>query len=666
MKVISLAAAAGLLVASLPAETSHSAAERNRLFEEYLVRRGAEISKNSLSGVHSLADWKRIRPELHKQLLYMLGLDPMPAKTPLHARVTGAFERDLYRVEKVVFESSPGLYVTGDLYLPKGMPGPLPAVVYLSGHAPGPWGAKVQYQHHGIWLARHGYVCFLLDTIEFGEVPGLHHGLHNLGLWYWLSLGYTPAGPEVWNAIRALDYLETRKEVDAKKVAVTGISGGGAVTWYTAAVDERFQVAVPVCATWTAGRQAQLDSVQENCDCIYFHNTFLRDFPAMAALIAPRPLKILSARRDVMFPPAGYHEVYRKVRGIYDLYGAGSKVEEYDYEAPHSDIVPFRKEADEWVNRWLKRDNTPFDEGTIERETPETLRVLDRQPADSVNGRVHKIFIPTYHLKPWNTLESWKRRRTELTAQLKDKVFRAFPAEKVPFDAWKKKETGWTDRYADGYQVEFTSEEGVRITGRLFVPRGNKVSYPALIHVRGREDIVYAVDHDYLLGVFGTHAVLVLDPRGVDYPVNNYKMATFKRTAALEGATLESMQVWDILRATDYLTEGEHLKLSSISVYGRRQMGALGLYAAAIDDRITRVILDNPPYSHWQGPALLNILRLTDLPEAAALMAPREIVSLTALPPAYTYTSSVYALYGKMGPIREAGDLSEALKVWEQ
>jgi hypothetical protein len=95
-------------------------------------------------------------------------------------------------------------------------------------------------------------------------------------------------------------------------------------------------------------------------------------------------------------------------------------------------------------------------------------------------------------------------------------------------------------------------------------------------------------------------------------------------------------------------------------------MGALGLYAAVLDPRVTRVILDNAPSSHWQGPPLLNILRLTDLPEAAALAAPREIVSLTPLAGAYSYTSSIYALYGARNAIRQAGDLGEALKVWEQ
>jgi hypothetical protein len=95
-------------------------------------------------------------------------------------------------------------------------------------------------------------------------------------------------------------------------------------------------------------------------------------------------------------------------------------------------------------------------------------------------------------------------------------------------------------------------------------------------------------------------------------------------------------------------------------------MGPLGFYAAALDSRITRVILDDPPGSHWQGPPLLNILRLTDLPEAAAMLAPRELVSLTPLPASYNYTGSIYALYGRRDAIRQAGALGEAMRVWKQ
>ncbi|MGE5646537.1 MAG: acetylxylan esterase [Acidobacteriota bacterium] len=658
--------AALALAAAAVAGEPHTAEQRYKMFQQYLAARGAEVSRASLAGIRDLDEWRRRRPEVLRHIRYDLGLDPMPAKTPLRARVTGALDRDGYRVEKIVFESMPGLFVTGNLYLPAARTAPAPTVLYVCGHSPGPAGAKVRYQHHGIWFARHGYAAFLLDTVEFGELGGIHHGTHDLGMWYWQSLGYTPAGPEVWNAIRALDYLETRPEVDSKRFAITGISGGGAITWYAAAIDERFRAAASVCATWTAGQHIALDAVQENCDCIYFPNTFQDDLPSVGALIAPRPFKILGAKLDESFPPAGYRDAYEQTRRIYELHGAGGKVAMFEAEARHQDIPAFRKEADEWLNRWLRDDTTPFEEGEIRREADENLAVLNAPPVGALNGQIHKRFIRTAALAAPKSLEEWKARRNAVLRELRDKVFRGFPGEKVPFDAWKQVEDGWTSRYAQSFNVEFTTEQGIRVNGQLFIPRARRESYPALIYFKGAEDVVYPVDYDPLLPVFATHVILVLHPRATDYPgVTNYRMANIRMSAALIGSTVESQQLWDLLRSLDYLTESEGLRLSGVSVYGRRHMGALALYAGALDSRVTRVILDDPPASHWQAPALLNVLRITDLPEAAALMAPREIVSLSRVPEAYRFTSRIFGLHGIKGAPREAGDLGEALGVWE-
>src|SRR5262249_26969018 len=203
----------------------------------------------------------------------MLGLDPLPTRTPLKVQITGTLDRPRYRIENVAFQSMPGLYVTGNFYIPKDTAHPLPTILYLCGHMPHPLGAKFHYQDRPSWFASHGYACMALDTLEFGEVAGIHHGTHSLGMWNWFSLGYTPAGVEVWNSIRALDYLQTRKEVDAKRIGMTGISGGGAMTWYAAAVDERIAAAVPVCSTFTFGSQLKNWVAKGQCDCIYYNNT---------------------------------------------------------------------------------------------------------------------------------------------------------------------------------------------------------------------------------------------------------------------------------------------------------------------------------------------------------------------------------------------------------
>jgi hypothetical protein len=218
----------------------------------------------------------------------------------------------------------------------------------------------------------------VLDTILNGEAPAIHHGTHDLGMWNWLSLGYTPAGPEVWNAIRAVDYLETRPEVDRTRIAVTGMSGGGAITWYSAAVDERFQVAAPSCSGWTAERQAAMDLVRGNCDCIFFHNTYQLDLTAAGALIAPRPLKILNAKRDSIFPPAGYLDLYRFIRPVYEGLGVPERFDQHEEDIPHQDHVLLRKAANEWINRWLKKDETPFVEGEIRTEEPDALTAMEQ------------------------------------------------------------------------------------------------------------------------------------------------------------------------------------------------------------------------------------------------------------------------------------------------
>lgn len=670
MRILSVAACAlvsAILIAQ-PIDTArrHTAEERYALFLKHLELRGAAITDNQFRDIRGLQDWKRRRPEVRRQFQEMLGLEPLPPRTPLRVRITGEFERDRYRVENIVFESMPGLYVTGNLYLPKSVDagGRWPAILYVSGHSPGPFGAKVDYQRHGIWFAQNGFAAFLLDTIEFGEIPGIHHGTHNLQMWHWLSLGYTPAGVEVWNAIRALDYLETRKEVDVRRIGMTGRSGGGAITWFTAAVDDRIQAAVPVHGTWSIGPHVSGDVVRRNCDCIYFWNSHQLDLPVVAALIAPRPLKIINAAKDGAFPPAGYRKLFELLRPIYEWHGSADRVAEFDLDTGHQDIPPYRKEANEWLTRWLTGKVVAFDESKVELEQPERLKVLDSLPADARNEGIHRDFVRTYRRREWKSIAEWLKRRESLLDDLKQKVFRAFPAQRVPFAAWKGPETVWTSRYADSYNVEFTTEESVRVHGQLFVPRDGKASHPALIYVKDRDDIVFTVDYDNILSALRNHVVLVLKPRAVDYAMDNFRVASTKMTAALLGTTLESMQLWDILRSVDYLLEAEKLRLNSISVYGRKQMGVLGIYAGALDERITRVILDDPPASHWQGPAFLNVLRHTDIAEAAGLLARREIVSLTPLPATFRLTEHIFSLHGKQG-LREARALGDALRVWE-
>ena len=225
----------------------------------YFETETKRIEARGIAEIKGLEEWKVRRLEYRRELFEMLGLSQLPDRTELRATVTGRISLADITVEKIAFQSLPGLYVTANLYLPARIDGPLPAVLYLCGHGkPMRDGIKTVFQHHGAWFARHGYACLIVDTLQLGEIQGIHHGTHNLGMWWWNARGYTPAGVEAWNNIRALDYLETRSEVDRSKFGVTGISGGGSYTWVLAALDDRIKVAVPVAGGGVTDLHAQV------------------------------------------------------------------------------------------------------------------------------------------------------------------------------------------------------------------------------------------------------------------------------------------------------------------------------------------------------------------------------------------------------------------------
>jgi hypothetical protein len=199
--------------------------ESQRQVSDYLIRCARRITDKAAKELESRQSWEAVRARRLEEMRDMLGLLPWPARTPLNAKVANVLDKGSYTVENIVFESLPRIYVTGNLYLPKQPSGRVPAIVYVCGHSPSPYGDKVQYQRHGISFAKNGYAALILDSIQIAETFALHHGVHSQNMPDWYARGYTPAGVEVWNAMRAIDYLQTRPEVDGERIGMTGRSG---------------------------------------------------------------------------------------------------------------------------------------------------------------------------------------------------------------------------------------------------------------------------------------------------------------------------------------------------------------------------------------------------------------------------------------------------------
>ena len=545
-------------------------------------------------------------------------------------------------IEKIAFESMPKVYVTANLYLPTGQPGKVPAVVYVCGHAYSPQGAKTYYQRHGHTLAKAGYAALILDPIQIAELFALHHGIHNNEMYDWYSRGYTPAGVEVWNVIRALDYLETRPEIDASKLGITGRSGGAAMSWFPTAIDERLKVAVPVMGISTYAANVEANTQKGHCDCMFLINSRMHDMLHQGALIAPRPLLMAHGVKDALFPLPGYEEFERVMQRLFASYGRSEQYRSIVVDTGHEDSDYLRAEAVKWFDQHLVGRPAREIDVSYEPVPPEELAVFGgKPPADALNYRVHELFAPPHRIQAPSTLAEWQSRRSELLTALRERVFMAFPAEPLPLNV-----RSGSMPAPKGYEaLAFDSEEGVTVEALLRLPE--QPSGPALVWIASDGEDMDAMSR-ILRQVSGsrTTPLLIVGPRGVGevgWPKTVWK--DMLRNTMHLGRSVDSMRLWDVLRAVEVLRQ--KAPGAEIALAGDGVSGALGVYAAALDERVAQAILLNAPTTHLEGPIFLDILRHTDLPEAAALLAPRRLTFYGKAPRAYSTTQGVYSLYGK-------------------
>jgi cephalosporin-C deacetylase-like acetyl esterase len=664
------------LLLTLPAFAADPAPDTSRgdkMIRAYFKRQVQQIADAALADVKTKADWEKKRPEMHRQFMEMLGLDPLPPRTDLKATITGKVETDYFTVEKLHFQSIPGLYVTGNLYLPRKGKGPFPAVLYVCGHANTvvdkvSYGSKVNYQYHPAWFAEHGYACLVLDTLQLGEIEGIHHGLYRHGMWWWQTIGYTPAGIECWNGIRALDYLQSRKEVDPKRLGVTGRSGGGATSWWIGAADERVKCIVPVAgiadlrAHVVEGVAPRLRDgvITGHCDCMYFVNTYRWDFSQVIALCAPRAVLLGNSDADDIFPVAGYRRLADKVRPIFALYDAADHFQLLETKGPHKDSPELRQGINQWMNRWLKDDKSEVTEPERPRLEPKQLKVFGKLPADAINTIVHERFIKVARPELPNSAEVakewWKGKAPEWNDALKEKVFRGWtstppdlrvrPAEDVKHDGLRLR------------AYDFVSEDEIEL--RVWVLTADKVDKPTLVVLNALDEAgwkEWCAD----LGPAFTKALQLsaepkldeakftqnrkalekfkwafaaVTPRGIGPTRWNETGADGKPTVGVQirrrygliGQTLDGQRVWDVRRAAQAIKTVADLKEAPLWMQGKGDMAGIALYAALFEPDVARLDLWHPPASHFTGPIFLNVRRTLDMPQAMAMAFPRKVM----------------------------------------
>ncbi len=660
-----------LVVLTAAAPALEPTTRGDRLRDNYFRKEVDRIAASSLAGFKTRADWERQRPELHRQFLDMLGLWPLPPRTDLKPVITGTLDAERFTVEKLHFQSLPGLYVSANLYLPKKATGPLPAILYVCGHGSTiidkvSYGNKIGYQHHPAWFAENGYVCLIVDTLQLGEIQGLHHGTYRYGMWWWQTLGYTPAGIECWNAMRALDYLETRPEVDRRRLGVTGRSGGGATSWWLGAADERVKCIIPVAgiadlkAHVCDGAPGRLKDgvISGHCDCMYFVNTYRWDFDKVMALCAPRPLLLGNSDADDIFPVPGYRRLADKVRRIYDLYGAGDRFALLETAGPHKDTPELRLGAFRWMNRWLKNDTSAITDPMRPKFTPRQLRVFDRYPEDAVNASIHETFRKPARIElpqvPAVAKTWWAGEAPQLLQTLRRQVFAGWPAKPPPLNARPAEDVRHNGLRLRAY--DFVSEDEVEL--RLFLLTAEKVEKPSLLVLTavdeaGWQEMIGEMGPAFQKALqltdapkldekrfqqnrrvleFQKWAFATIAPRGTgptrwstQGPDGKSFDNQIRRRFALLGQTLDGQRVWDVRRAVSCLRTLGDLKNVPLWLQGKGDMAGIVLYAALFEPDVARLDLWHPPASHQQGPIFLNVRRILDMPQALALAFPKQV-----------------------------------------
>ncbi|HUB31553.1 MAG TPA: hypothetical protein VMA31_00945 [Bryobacteraceae bacterium] len=278
----------------------------------------------------SRAEWEARRAHLRKQILSAAGLMPLFPKSDLHAQIFGRVSRPDYTVEKVLLETLPGFYLGGNLYRPaKAAPaGGFPAVISPHGH----WDYGrlentriASVPARCISLARQGYIVFSYDMVGYVDTTQTPHEFGDEPIQQLWDFG--PFGLQLWDSIRAVDFLESLPGVNKRKIGATGASGGATQTMMIDAVDDRIQYSAPANMVSFI---MQGGSLCENAPNLRLGTNNVE----IASMMAPKPMLMTAATED--WTRHMMREEYPAVRAIYDLYGKGDNVQAVLLDAPHN------------------------------------------------------------------------------------------------------------------------------------------------------------------------------------------------------------------------------------------------------------------------------------------------------------------------------------------
>lgn len=643
----------------------------NQMLPKYLMKLALGYLEDRKERVAKLATSEEVvrrRAYVRERIIKSLG--GFPERTPLNPKVVGTLDRDGYKIEKVIFESQPNFFVTANLYLPKTGTPPYPGILFPLGHEAG---AKAHHawQRLLITFVKNGFVVLTYDPIGQGEriqnfdadfkesKVGASTTEHTVLGIQCLLTGQNLARYTIWDGMRALDYLVSRKEVDATRIGCTGNSGGGTHTAYLSTLDDRIKVAAPSCYITSWQWLLKTIGPQDAEQCL---PPFLRDGLDQADFVeafAPKPYLMLSAIRD-FFPIEGARDSFREAKQVYRLMSAEEKLNMVEADDGHGYSLPRRLAAYRWMSRWLKGADVSISEPELELEREETLYCT---PSGQVQTSLSGETVFSLNLKrdaeilPKREPLANSQGLAEFQQELREQVSRLAGFQPHQH-ALNERSFGEVRR--EGYRIEklvYESEPGILVPALLFVPNSTEARHPAVLYVHGRDKAADAgVGEEIEKLVRAGRVVLAIDVRGTgetQVTQNPDTASDFYRyfgefesamTAMLLGKTLVALRAQDIRSGLDLLRARADVDLNQISGFGKGHGAIALLHAAVLDDRINKVVLQNMLASYQSvvthkvhqrifESVIPGVLQFYDLPDLVAALAPRPVWIVDSVDP---------------------------------
>ena len=617
--------------------------------------------KSAIARLKSNDDYLKRQVEIKDKLLRLIG--PFPEKTPLNARITGEIRKEDYRVQKLVYESLPGYYVTAALFLPEKRKGKAPAIIYACGHTQDGFRSEV-YQHVIINLVKKGFIVLTFDPIGQGERlqyyneeegksrfgPTTEHSYP--GAQCYLS-GYSPTKYFIWDGIRSVDYLLTRKEVDPERIGMTGRSGGGTQTAFTAAVEDRILAAAPECFITSMEYVLKSIGPQDAEQNLYHMLSEGIDHADLLEVRAPRPALMITTTRD-FFSIQGARETYAEAKQFYEALGEGGKIHMVEDDTVHASTKKNREAMYAFFQQYLDLPGSPEDLDVTVLEEQE-LRVTETgQLATSLQGET--IYTLNRQIVDDQVARLKLSRGSEDFDEHMQRV--VMDAERLSGfiypGAYGK--SVFSGRYANsGYVLEKYLVPGsgnYMLPAALYKPVGTGHGEMVLIlgdqgmeHVALNDSplIHSMVDQGYSVLLFDVPGIGSLGPgylKGDAYIDNTSYNQWF--AGIQTDQSIVAMRAEDIIRVIRVI-KADHPQFRTIAAMSEGPLGSELLHAAVFDDVIDKVCLVRPflsfadiARSREYVPAFIpstvsGALKGYDLPDLMAAVCPRKVLIVNPL-----------------------------------